>query len=172
MVHQFRSMRIPNVAASAVLLSLVAMHAAHADTIVYRYTGANGVTVYTQVLPENHPPGEVTTITIKTLPVEQQRAALRMLDAMQRENSTGIEKRRSKLADADKKVNDAISKLQHAEAELQSGSEPTGADRIGKVGGGTRLRESYFQRVEKLQHAVDKAKLELEQAYRERNNLR
>ncbi len=91
---------------------------------------------------------------------------------MQRENDAGIEKRRSKLDEADRKVNDAISKLQHAEAELQSGAEPTGADRIGKVGGGTRLRESYFQRVEKLQRAVDKAKLELEQAYRQRNNLR
>ena len=172
MVHQIRSMRFLNVAASVVLLSLVAMHAAHADTIVYKYTGPNGVTVYTQALPENHPPGEVTTITIKTLPVEQQRAALRMLDAMQRETDTSIEKQRSKLDKADQKINDAISKLQHAEAELQSGSVPTGADRIGKVGGGSRLRESYFQRVQKLQRAVDKAKLELEQAYRQRNNLR
>jgi hypothetical protein len=172
MVHQIRSMHFLNAGASAALLWLVAMHAAQADTIVYKYTGPNGVTVYTQVLPENHPPGEVTTITIKTLPVEQQRAALRMLDAMQRETAAGIEKQRSKLDEADQKVNDAINKLQHAEAELQSGSKPTGADRIGKVGGGTRLRESYFQRVEKLQRAVDKAKHELEQAYRERNNLR
>ncbi|MGB9094845.1 MAG: DUF4124 domain-containing protein [Gallionella sp.] len=172
MVFQIRSMRFRYVAASAALLSLVAMQAAHADTIVYKFTGPNGVTVYTQVLPENHPPGEVTTITIRTLPAEQQRAALRMLDAMQRETDAGIEKQRSMLDEADRKVNDAISKLQHAEAELQSGSVPTGADRIGKVGGGTRLRESYFRRVEKLQRAVDKAKRELDQAYRERNNLR
>jgi hypothetical protein len=171
MAFQIRSTHFLNVAASAALLSLVAMHAAQADTIVYKYTGPNGVTVYTQALPENHPPESVTTITINTLPVEQQRAALRMLDAMQRETA-GIEKQRSKLDEADRKVNDAISKLQHAEAELQSGSKPTGADRIGKVGGGTRLRESYFKRVEKLQRAVDQAKLELEQAYRRRNNLR
>jgi hypothetical protein len=172
MIHQISSMRFPNVVACAVLLSLVAMHAAHADTIVYKYTGANGVTVYTPALPENHPPGEVTAITIKTLPAEQQRAALRMLDAMQRKNNTGIEKQRSKLADADRQINDAISKLQHSEAALHSGSVTTGKDRIGKVGGGTRLRESYFRRVEKLQNAVDKAKLELEQAYQQRNNLR
>jgi Domain of unknown function (DUF4124) len=172
MVNQFRSMRFPTVAACAVLLSLIAMHAAHADNIVYKYTGPNGVTVYTQALPENPPPGAVTTITIETLPVEQQRAALRMLDAMQRENAAGIGKQRSKLDEADRQVNDAISKLQHAEAELQSGSVPTGADRIGKVGGGTRLRDSYFRRVEKLQRAVDRAKRELEQAYRQRNNLR
>ena len=172
MFNQIRSTLLLKACASAVLLSLVAVHAAHADTIVYKYTGPNGVTVYSQVLPENHPPGEVTTITIKSLPVEQRRAALRMLDAMQRETDTRIEKQRSKLDEADRNINDAISKLQHAEAGLQSGSVPTGADRIGKVGGGTRLRESYFQRVEKLQRAVDKAKLELEQAYRQRNNLR
>ncbi|MGA7594348.1 MAG: DUF4124 domain-containing protein [Gallionella sp.] len=172
MVHQIRSMRFLYASASAVLLSLVAIHAAHAGAIVYKYTAPNGVTVYTQALPESHPPGAVTTITIETLPVEQQRAALRMLDAMQRETDSGIDKQNSKLVKADRKINDAIGVLQHAEAELQSGSEPTGTDRIGKVGGGTRLRQSYFQRVEKLQRAVDKAKRELEQAYRQRNNLR
>jgi hypothetical protein len=109
MIHQISSMRFPNVVACAVLLSLVAMHAAHADTIVYKYTGANGVTVYTPALPENHPPGEVTAITIKTLPAEQQRAALRMLDAMQRKNNTGIEKQRSKLADADRSMTQSAS---------------------------------------------------------------
>lgn len=165
MVHQINPLRFPIVAACAVLLSLVAMHAAHADTIVYKYTGPNGVTVYTQALPENHPPDKVTAITIKTLPAEQQRAALRMLDAMQRETDTRIDKQHSKLVVADRQINDAIIKLQQAEAGLQSGSVLTGKDRIGKVGGGTRLRESYFQRVEKLQRAVDKAKLKLEQAY-------
>jgi predicted RND superfamily exporter protein len=172
MIYQIRSMRFPFVAACAVLLSLVAMHAAHANTMVYKYTGGNGVTVYTQALPENHPPNEVTTITIETLPVEQQRAARRMLDVMQRETDVGIVKQHSKLVEADQQINDAISRLQHAEAELQNGSVPTGNDRIGKVGGGTRLRVSYFHRVEKLQRAVDKAKLELEQAYQQRNNLR
>ena len=101
MFKKFRLTLLLNAGASAVLLSLVAIHAAHADTIVYKYTGPNGVTVYTQALPENRPPEAVTTITIKTLPVEQQRAALRMLDAMQRETDAGIEKRRSKLDEAE-----------------------------------------------------------------------
>jgi hypothetical protein len=172
MANQIRSTLFLNAGASAVLMLLVAIHAAHADTIVYKYTGRDGVTVFSQTLPENYRPAEVKSITIQSLPVEQQRAALRMLDAMQRETNAGIENQHSILVKADRQINDAISKLQHAEAELQSGSDPTGADRIGKVGGGTRLRESYFQRVEKLQRAVDKAKLELEQAYRKRNNLR
>ena len=172
MAHHFKSARSATVQASAVVALMVTMHAAQADTTVYKYTGPDGVTVYTQFLPENYSPAAVTTITIQTLPVAEQRAAVRMLDAMQNKADAGIQERRSKLDEADRQINDAIKNLQQAEADLQSGSVPTGADRIGKVGGGTRLRESYFLRVEKLQHAVDKAKLALEQAYRKRNNLR
>lgn len=172
MVHQNRSMGFPNASALAILLLLVAMHAAHADSTVYKYTGPNGVTVFSQSLPENYSPTAVTTITINTLPVEQQRAAIRMMDAMQNRVDTSIQKQQSKLARADRQVNIAITNLQKAESNLQSGSLPTGGDRIGKVGGGTRLRESYFLRVEKLQHAVDHAKAILDHAYRKRNNLR
>jgi len=172
MAHQFKSMRFIPASASAIFILLITMYAAHADTSVYKYTGPDGVTVYTQTLPENHSPGAVTTITIQTLPVEQQRAAIRMLDAMEKKADAGIQQPHSKLSDADRQINVAIKNLQHAESKLQSGSVPTGADRIGKVGGGTRLRESYFLRVAKLQGAVDQAKLALEQAYRKRNNLR
>ena len=95
-----------------------------------------------------------------------------MLDAMENKADAGIQQQHSKLLEADRQINVAIKNLQQAESDLQSGSVPTGADRIGKVGGGTRLRESYFLRVEKLQGAVDQAKLALEHAYRKRNNLR
>lgn len=172
MVYQNRSKRISNIGATAIFLVVVAMHAAHADSTVYKYTGPNGVTVFSQSLPENYRPAAVTTITIKTLPVEQQRAAIRMMDAMQSQVDVTIHKQQSKLAAADREINVAIKNLQQAESDLQSGSVPTGGDRIGKVGGGTRLRESYFLRVEKLQRAVDHAKAILDQAYRKRNNLR
>jgi len=172
MAHQSKSTRSSPVSASAVVILLIAMHAAHADTSVYKYTGPDGVTVYTQTLPENHSPGTVKTITIQTLPIEQQRAAIRMLDAMENKADAGIQQQHSKLRDADRQINVAIKDLQHAESKLQSGSVPTGADRTGKVGGGTRLRESYFLRVAKLQGAVDQAKIALEEAYRKRDNLR
>jgi hypothetical protein len=55
---------------------------------------------------------------------------------------------------------------------LKNGSIPTAFDRIGNKGGGTRLRESYFLRVARLQESVDKAKHALDKAYRERNDLR
>lgn len=172
MAHQSKSTRCSPVSASAVVIFLIAMHAAHADTSVYKYTGPDGVTVYTQTLPENYSPGAVTTITVQTLPIEQQRAAIRMLDAMENKADARIQQQHSKLLDADRQINVAIKDLQHAESKLQSGSVPTGADRIGKVGGGTRLRESYFLRVAKLQGAVDQAKIALEEAYRKRDNLR
>jgi len=172
MARQSKSTRCPPASASAIFILLLAMHAAHADTSLYKYTGPDGATVYTQSLPENYSPGAVTTITIKSLPVAQQRAAIRMLDAMEKKADAGIREQHSKLGDADRQINVAIKNLQQAESDLQSGSVPTGADRIGKVGGGTRLRESYFLRVAKLQGAVDQAKLALEQAYRKRDDLR
>ncbi len=106
MAHRSRSVHFGAFNMSAVFILLTVMQAVQADTTVYKYTGPDGVTVYTQSLPENHPPESVTTITIKTLPVEQQRAAVRMLDAMQNKAAAGMQERRSELDQADRQVND------------------------------------------------------------------
>jgi len=158
--------------AAALLACSIALSAAHADTLVYKYTSRDGVTVYSQTLPEDYRPTRVLTIRIETLPVEQQRAAIRMLAAMESGADARLQQRNAQLAKADKEIELAIKNLQQAESNLESGSEPTGADRIGKVGSGTRLRESYFLRVSQLQKAVEQAKLALDQAYRKRNELR
>ncbi|MGA9664887.1 MAG: DUF4124 domain-containing protein [Gallionella sp.] len=172
MSHQIRSMRPASLGVSAAFILLIAAHPAHADTSVYKYTGPDGVTVYSQTLPESYIPGKVQTVKIETLPVEQQRAAIRMLDAMENKVDAQLRERHSKLQGADQRIDVAIKNLQQAETALQNGSVPTGDDRIGKVGGGSRFRESYFQRVSQLQAAVAQARIALDQAYSLRDLLR
>ena len=158
--------------ASIMFVLSIAMPAAHADTFVYKYTGKDGVTVYSQTLPDHFRPGDVQTVTIETLPAEQQRAAIRMLDAMESRVDAKLQERHAKLANADRQIGKAIKNLQQAESNLKRGSIPDGADRVGKIGGGSRFRESYFLRVSRLQSAVEQAKLSLDEAYRARNDLR
>ena len=166
------SIRLVIVSATTALVLFMAIPAAYADAFVYKYTGQDGVAVYSQTLPENYHPNDVQIVTIETLPVEQQRAATRMLAAMENSVDAKLQERRTKLAKADRLVDKAIKNLQQAESDLKSGSVPAGADRIGKAGGGSRLRESYFLRVSRLQSAVELAKLALDQAYKKRNELR
>lgn len=172
MLLQVISIRSVLVSATTMLVLFMAMPEALADTFIYKYTGKDGVTVYSQTLPDNYRPGDVQTVTIETLPVEQQRAAVRMLDAMKSRVDAKLQERHAKLANADQQIGKAIENLQQAESNLKRGSVPYAADRVGKIGGGTRLRESYFLRVSRLQSAVEQAKLSLDEAYRERNDLR
>jgi len=172
MPHQIISNRPSLIAASAMFVLSVTMHAARADTFVYKYTGQDGVAVYSQTLPESYRPDDVQTIAIETLSVEQQRAAVRMLAVMENKIGARLEKRQTKLDIADQDIVTAIKNLQQAESDLKNGSDPVAGERIGKVGGGTRLRESYFLRLSRLQAAVEQARLALDEAYRKRDNLR
>jgi len=158
--------------AIAALLLFAMLQAAHADALVYKYIEKNGVTVYSQTRPDHYRPEEVQAITIESLPVEQQRAAIRMLAAMKSKVDIHLQERRAKLAKADQKIDKALKNLQLAESNLKRGSVPTSSDRIGKKSGGTRLKESYFSRVIHLENAIEKARLALDEAYNERNDLR
>lgn len=171
MSFQILSTRTALFAASTMLVWSMAC-AAHADDFVYKYTGQDGVTVYSQTLPESYSPGNVQTVKIETLPIEQKRAAVRMLDALQKKSNSSAAGRSTKLDIADQNIAAAIKNLQRAELSLQNGSVPVGGDRVANIGGGTRLRESYFSRLSRLQSVVEQAKLALDQAYTERNNLR
>jgi hypothetical protein len=65
----------------------MALRTAQADTIVYKFTGRDGDTVYSQTPPENDSPANVQAVKIESLPAEQQRAAVRMLDAMNKQSN-------------------------------------------------------------------------------------
>lgn len=144
----------------------------HAQTLVYKWVGRDGITSYSQTPPRKSGARAVQTIDIETLPADQQQAARRMLAHLQRTADARAAAARHRLAAADERVRLAISALRRAEAALRTGSVPAGTDRIGKVGGGSRLRDTYFQRVSRLEAKVQRARRSLDEAYAARNAVR
>lgn len=72
----------------------------------------------------------------------------------------------------DREIISADKALVRSEKALQQGRTPLPGERTGKVGGGSRLTEAYFQRVHGLEAAVEQAKQRLDLAYAARNALK
>ena len=62
--------------------------------------------------------------------------------------------------------------LQEPEARQRAGTEPLPGERLGIVGGGSRLGPDYFARQEQLEKDVQEARVRLEKAYRRWNEVR
>lgn len=154
-------------------LCIAATSAAYGDTTMYKWVDKNGVVSFSQTPPTTADNQNVTTITIETLPIEQQRAAQRMLRNLDKEQSDQASTYQKNLGEADQKVAKAIANLAAAEQHLTHDSVPTGDDRIGNDGEAgnhhARLRDSYFARVARLQANVEKAKKDLQDAYNQRD---
>jgi hypothetical protein len=144
---------------------------ANADTTIYKWVDKNGVVSYSQEPPPGKDAQNVTSFTVESLPPAQQKAANRMLLDLQKSEDTEFAERQKRLKQADHKVDLALRRLQEAERHLSDGSEATGNDRIGIGNGHTRLRESYFNRVQNLQNQVDAAQQSLNDAYAERDKI-
>lgn len=74
-------------------------------------------------------------------------------------------KQRAATEDAKRREVEAATKqLQQAEAALEAGKEPLPGERLGIVGGGTRLTDEYWARQKRLEAAVEAARKRLDQA--------
>jgi hypothetical protein len=62
--------------------------------------------------------------------------------------------------------------LKEALERLQAGVEPLPGERLGNVGGRSRLAPDYFERQSALASEVEAARARLDEAYRSRNELR
>jgi Domain of unknown function (DUF4124) len=142
---------------------------AQTDTQIYKWVDKDGVVSYSQSKPVDPGAHDITTITVKGLPADRQRAAARMLANLEKLSDAETAAREKRLAAADKRIDAALQRLQSAEHELSAGAEPTGYDRVGNVGGHARLRDSYFERVAQLQAQVDQARQALDAAYAARD---
>lgn len=170
-MHANRTGRLGYVLAITGLLFMSLAHA-QTQTKIYKWTGTDGVTSYSQTPPEEGRSRDMQVITVETLPLEQQQAARRMLAHMQGKADAQAAAIRKRYAQADQNVERALQNLQRAESELRHGSQTVGSDFIGNVGGGVRLRESYFDRVARLEAKVKDARQALDDAYAERNAVR
>lgn len=143
----------------------------YADTTMYKWVDKNGVVSFSEYEPGEKQAREVTTITVQTMPVTQQRAANRMLLNLSNAENTSFAAQQKRMQQADQAVEAALKQLQDAERNLTTGSIPTGFDRVGNINHRARLRESYFERVSDLQSEVDKARQVLNDAYAGRDQV-
>jgi hypothetical protein len=144
----------------------------HADTtMMYKWVDKNGVVSFSQYAPSEKQGNDVTTITVQTMQVTQQRAANRMLLNLNKIENTGFAAQQKRMQQADQDIEAALKQLQAAEHNLTTGSTPTGDDRVGNIHGHARLRDSYFERVSDLQKEVDKARQVLTDAYSARDQV-
>jgi hypothetical protein len=133
--------------------------------------GAGAQTVYKSIMPDGsviygekpaagakkvetiETPTAKTGVTAAT-PEEQARAAeMRQRQAAPRPNRAQ-EAEEARLA------------LKNAEAARDTGKEPLPGERLGNVGGGSRLTEGYFARQKSLEDAVTAARRRVEEASR------
>lgn len=79
---------------------------------------------------------------------------------------------RSALDRAYDEVLAARKDLQEAEERQRAGTEPLPGERLGIVGGGSRLGPGYFARQAQLEKDVQDARARLDRAYRDWNEVR
>jgi uncharacterized protein DUF4124 len=81
-------------------------------------------------------------------------------------------RRRALLDEADARLKAADRALKDAEERQQRAVEPLPGERLGNVGGKSRLTPEYFARQRAIAAEVDAARADLDQAYRMRNEVR
>jgi len=158
-------------AASAFVLFAACGVARAEDVVVYKWIDKNGVVTYSQSKPPDNAGQSATAISVETMPPEQQRAANRALLELDKREDASYQARKRRQTAADARIDTALKRLQQAEQRLAAGSQIQGGDRVGNADGYTRLRGSYFDRVARLQAAVDQAKKDLDSAYAARDQL-
>ena len=173
MPRTYRNMILAATIVTAILGAVCAMAAsAHAETI-YRSISPDGEVIYSsQPVPGAR---ESTAIEMESLSPEQRRAGLllrRQDKALSAEVNARLQSREREWRGVDGKIVSAQKALADAESALQKGRTPLPEERRGKVGGGSRLTEAYFQRLQKLETRVEQANERLVRAYGARNALK
>ena len=150
------------VARACLLAVLLGTCGAHAQ-VVYKSTMPDGAVVYGEKpvpgaarIDKIEPPPPKTGVTSLT-PEEKARA-----EELARQRAAAAKA----AAQTQNSIEDARKQLQQAEAARETGKEPLPTERIGVVGGGTRLTEAYFARQKNLEEAVIAARKRLEEAQR------
>lgn len=147
------------------LLSFVSSFAFAKIEVIYKSVELDGGIVYS-----SEPQKDAKIIEILTLSPEERRAAL-LLEKKSKSEAKEIKEREMQWARADQEIMAAQQALRQAEADLQRGRTPLAHERRGTVSGYSRLTDAYFQRIRKLEAAVQHAKQRLDRAYDARNAL-
>ncbi len=167
--RRHRSSRFASILAP--LVFALASFAVAAETTVYVWTGKDGVVSYSQDPP---PAGQAFTtreIATDSLTPAQRAAVKSQLARPGAQETAEAASFRKELAAADRRIADAMRRLADAERAFSTGREPRPGERAGIAGGGSRLREEYFERQRQLEVEVQAARTGLEAVYRARAEL-
>jgi hypothetical protein len=144
---------------------------AWADELIYKSTGPKGEVTYAWRPAANAI--RVEKVDVQTLSAEQRRA---MMHLRQQEADKSVQATLNTLEDrwkdVDREIRDAQAALERAEVALQNGRTPRSGERLGIVGGGSRLTQAYFDRIHNLELGVEQANRRVDKAYDARNELR
>src|SRR5712664_2687014 len=154
-----------------VALVLALAPAVAATETVYKYQRPDGSTVYSDVplngarligrfelVPVPPPP--------KAEPARPGRGAVTDPNEIARQRVQNLDAADAAIKAADQSLKEALERQ-------QAGVEPLPGERLGNVGGRTsRLGPQYFERQRALAAEVDAARAKLDEAYRQRNQLR
>jgi len=160
-------------AAYIALLLVACVSASVMAETLYKSTDSRGQVSYS----DKPLPGAVKVERVRVEPVdpaisariEAEREKLRRQadEFQQRERQ-----RERALDEADAEMIAAFDTLKETQRLRESDVEPLPGERLGNVGGATRLAPSYFERQQALEREVSAAQQRLDQAYARRNELR
>jgi len=148
------------------LILATCMAAAAADT-VYKYQRPDGKVVYSDAPVR----GAKLIGQFELVPVPAATESSRG-EPPRRPADTTAERRGAALDAADAQIKAAEQALKDAQVRQQQGVEPLAGERLGLVGGHSRLTPDYFARQRDTAADVDAARANLDEAYRLRNEVR
>lgn len=153
-----------------VALALAIASTSAAAETVYKYERPDGKVVYS----DSPVPGAKLIGQFELVPAPAP-AQSRRGEPPPRPAATGdaTDRRALALDAADARIKAADQALKDTQERQRQALEPLPGERLGNVGGGTsRLTEEYFARQRSVAAEVEAARIELEEAYRARNEAR
>jgi len=128
---------------------------------VFKSTMPDGRVVY----GEKPAPGASSVETLEPPPAK---SGIRGLTPEEKARAAQLERERAAAAAvarrSERELEDARRALQQAEAARDTGQEPLPGERVGIVGGGSRLTDAYHARQKNLEDAVVAARRRLDEA--------
>jgi hypothetical protein len=152
-----------------ILVLALAPRWAAADTL-YKYRRPDGTTLYSDVpLRGAKLIGRFQLVPVpppaKAGPARPARGAAKDPDELARQRVENLDAADAAIKAAERSLKDALERQ-------QAGVEPLAGERLGNVGGRSRLTPDYFERQRALAAEADAARDRLDEAFRQRNELR
>ncbi|MCE1242308.1 DUF4124 domain-containing protein [Oryzomicrobium sp.] len=142
------------------LPAILALAAVPASAQMYRYVTPDGRVVFGDSVPAGARKVE-SIAPADTVTPEQSAEAQRRLQQEKAEAAQG-DARQERFDASYDALKAAEQNLEAARQRQKDGEEPLPGERVGNVGGTSRLRESYFQRQEQLKADVQRAERKVE----------